>query len=205
MPPRAPIPPRPWRLRGWGVLLLLLMAGCGERLPNAYPFVSQPVNNAKPAPQANLVEASYAAVDAMLTRVHDILDFHLPILPTTFVDLDNLERSSPLGRLIARQMASRMTQRGFSVLEVRLRQSLLIEKNTGEFMLSREMKEIQKDYRVQAALVGTYSVAQNGLYVNAQLIRMKDQVVMASHDYQLPLTSDVRALLDCGPAPCRAQ
>ncbi|MBF0424422.1 MAG: hypothetical protein HQL66_01185 [Magnetococcales bacterium] len=160
--------------------------------PETLPLVSQPMT--QPLPQ-DMTESAYAAADAMVNELDERMMPQQSILPVTFVNLDNLDETSSLGRLIARQMASRFTQRGYSVMEVKVRKDLLIRKDQGEFVLSREMEKIGQEYKAKMLLVGHYTVAQNRVYVNAQVIRLKDKMALASRDFTLNLGSDVRRLL----------
>lgn len=186
------------RLLGWRVMTILsLISLMGCFYPPASPLVSQPlaVRNVP-----DLTTTVYAAADNMLNALQDYLDPYLPIIPASFVNMDDLESTSPLGRLLARQMASRFTQRGYAVTEVKLRKTLAMRQGKGEFLLSRNLADIQqKDLKSQAVLVGSYLVAHNTLFVTAQVIRTRDQVVLASQDFNLGLSSDLRAMLAAKP------
>ncbi|MBF0136630.1 MAG: FlgO family outer membrane protein [Magnetococcus sp. DMHC-1] len=172
---------------------LLAGAGCASRPPpETMPLVSQPMT--QPMPQ-DLTESAYAAVDIMVQELEERMMPQQTILPVTFVNLDNLEETSSLGRLIARQMASRFTQRGYSMMEVKVRKDLVIRKDEGEFILSREIEKIGQEHKAKALLVGSYTVAQNRIFVNAQIIRLKDKVALASRDFSLGMGSDIRHLL----------
>ncbi|MBF0176803.1 MAG: hypothetical protein HQL63_08155 [Magnetococcales bacterium] len=171
----------------------LAAVGCASRpTPETLPLVSQPMT--QPLPQ-DLVEASYAAADVMVAELEERMMPQQSILPVTFVNLDNLDETSSLGRLIARQMASRFTQRGYSIIEAKIRKDLLIRKDQGEFILSREIEKIGQDHKAKVLLVGSYTVAQNRIFVNAQIIRLKDKVALASRDFMLNIGSDIRRLL----------
>jgi len=60
-----------------------------------------------------------------------------PVLVATFVDVDQLEQSTTLGRTITEQTITRLVQLGFPVVEVKLRSALFVKQNTGELLLSR--------------------------------------------------------------------
>ncbi|MDG1192344.1 MAG: FlgO family outer membrane protein, partial [Arenicellales bacterium] len=47
----------------------------------------------------------------------------------------------------------------------------------------------------QAVIVGTYAAGKNSVFVTAKLIAAKGNTVMASFDYQLPVGSNTRDLL----------
>ncbi|MBF0294082.1 MAG: hypothetical protein HQL96_02750 [Magnetococcales bacterium] len=172
-------------------LAALLTAGCSTG-PDPYPLVSVPLTATQEVEPA---EVAHQAADAMITDLKDRLDQREVILPASFVDEGNMEKSSALGRLLARQMASRFTQAGHSMVEIALRKDVLLKKGAGQFALSQEIKEIRKTHKVSAVLAGSYVTARNRIYVNAQLIRARDGVVLASNDFSMPLTTNLRVLL----------
>lgn len=165
--------------------------GCAAH-PDTYPLVSQPLS-VRMAPDVRTV--AYMAADAMLNSVQGKLRARETILPASFVNEGDLTQSSAMGRLLARQMASRFTQAGHSVVEVQLRKNLLLQKRGGQFLLSRELKKIRETHKVYAVLVGSYVVAKHEMFVTSQLVRLKDGVVLAAEDFSLPLDKDIRALL----------
>lgn len=75
---------------------------------------------------ANLVEASYSAADALLMRAPWLKEQRAPLLAATFVDINNLETSSGLGRVIGEQVGSRFAQKGFTVIEIKMRNNIFV-------------------------------------------------------------------------------
>ncbi|MCB1823597.1 MAG: hypothetical protein KDJ54_03065 [Candidatus Competibacteraceae bacterium] len=144
---------------------------------------------------ANLVEQNYGAADALLMRTPWLKERNEPLLAATFVDINNLETSSGLGRVIGEQIGSRFAQQGFTVVEVKMRNNIYVAEGAGEFALSRSVKEISQSHNAAAVIAGTYAVGRQSVFVNARLIRATDNQVLASHDYVLPLGPDARALV----------
>ncbi|MEO5344782.1 MAG: FlgO family outer membrane protein [Magnetococcus sp. YQC-9] len=175
------------------VLIAFLASGCGTNpvLEN-YPLVSTPLTS---TPEVEPGEIAQQAAEVMLQTVGERLHPREVILPASFVEENNMDKSSPLGRMLAKQMATRFTQAGHSVVELTLRSDILLKKGAGQFVLSQEAKEIKKTHKVSAVLAGSYVTAKNRVYVNAQLVRTSDGVVMASSDYSMPLTPNIKALL----------
>ncbi|MEO5340513.1 MAG: FlgO family outer membrane protein [Magnetococcus sp. MYC-9] len=183
---------------GWGGLLLsgLLLSACAP--PQAgYPLVSQPVGEQR---HQGLEEASYMAADSMVTQIRDKLRPRQTILPASFVEDKNLEQSSAMGRMLAQQVAARFTQAGYSVIEIKLRKSVRLVKGEGEgqFLMSRELEKIAEFHNASAVLVGSYVVTPSQLFVNTQLVQVKGGIVLAAQDYKIPLTRELRALLEQG-------
>ncbi len=144
---------------------------------------------------ANLVEKNYTAADALLTRAPWLKERREPLLAATFVDINNVEISSGLGRVIGEQLGSRFAQQGFTVVEIKMRNNIFVAEGTGELTLSRSIREISQSHNAAAVIAGTYAVARQSVYVTARLIRATDNLILASYDYVIPLGPDAKALL----------
>lgn len=114
---------------------------------------------------------------------------------STFVNLNNLYRTSALGRYLSEQLMGELQTAGIDVVELRRTPSILISQAYGEYALSRDMDELAFVHSVQATLVGTYTVAAQQLFVNARLLRNRDNKVLASASLTLPLDPLIRSLL----------
>ena len=168
-----------------------VLAGCSSA-PETYPLISQPLSH---PPVLPLTAITHQAADAMVASLFGKLRHRETILPASFVDERDMNKTSPLGRLIARQMASRFTQAGHSVVEIKLRNTVKLRQGEGQLMLSRELEALGNTHKVYAVLAGSYAIAKSRLFVTAQMIRIKDGVAMASNDFSLPLDHDIRTLL----------
>ncbi len=98
----------------------------------------------------------------------------------TFVDLNNLYRTSPFGRYLAEQLMGELQRAGFKVVEVRKTESLLIKERYGEYSLSREIREIARQTSARMILVGTYLVKGDFVFVNARLVSGNNSMVASS-------------------------
>lgn len=146
--------------------------------------------------QGGLIKASYKAIDALLKIATDLQRYpNKPILISSFVNVDNVQTSSTFGRIVAEQMSARITQHGYKVKEMKLRNSLFIKEKTGELLLSRELQDISLQHDAFAVLVGTYAASKRKVYVNAKLVSAQDSVILAAYDYELPVGPDTKYLL----------
>jgi len=141
------------------------------------------------------IETNYRNTDALIAQTSHNLYNKQALIMTTVVSIDKLERSSTLGRLISEQVSGRLTQLGYTMSEVKLRSNLYINKDQGELMLTREIKELAANHDAQAVVVGTYALSQELVFVNLKIIQPISGTVMASVDYALPLNGNMRALL----------
>jgi len=144
---------------------------------------------------ADLIGVNHNAADALLARAPWLKERHEPLLAATFVDINNLEMSSGLGRVIGEQLGSKFAQQGFTVIELKMRSNIFVKEGAGEFALSRSIKEISQSHNAAAVIAGTYAVARQSVFIQARLIRATDNLILASYDYSLPLGPDAKALL----------
>lgn len=144
------------------------------------------------AVRTDLIAANYQAVDMLLAGVP--LATGEPLLVATLVSLDSLNESSRLGRLFSEQISSRITAHGHAVEELKLRENLFIQ-SEGAMLLSREVRELTQAHRAQAVVVGTYATSRNMLYVNLKIVVPNGNIVVAAHDYAMPIDTNIRDLL----------
>lgn len=144
---------------------------------------------------ADIVEENYKAADALLQGTPYLRDSYAPLLVGSFVNINNMETSSALGRITSEQIGSRFAQKGFTVVEMKLRNNVLIRENSGEFVLSREVRELAQTHNAHAVIAGTYAVGRQAVYFSARVVRVSDSRILAGYDYALPMGPDTRALV----------
>jgi TolB-like protein len=180
------------------ILVLLVMPSCIQNQAtdaSAKKSAHFPLNG--PQAYSAILESSYYAAD----NLSEGLRFRnfapdMPILAASFVNIDNLEQSSTLGRTISEQIASRLAQQGFKIIETKLRQgSIFIQKGKGEFLLSRDLLNLSINQGAQGVLVGTYAVSEHFIFVSARIVRTEDSSVIMGYDYELPQDKTTRSML----------
>lgn len=143
--------------------------------------------------RGNLVDSSHSAADRLLQDTS--MDPRQPLLVATLVNVDRLGESSRFGRIVSEQITGRMAQRGVRVVELKLRDSVVMHREQGELLLSRELREVSQAHQAQAVVVGTYAVSARQVYVSLKLVLPEGNAVVAAHNYAVPLDDDVRSLL----------
>jgi TolB-like protein len=93
----------------------------------------------------------------------------LKVVVATFVDVDNLYRTSTFGRYVSEQLMGDLASLGAEVSEIRLMPEAFVDIRVGELVLSREMAHIINERNADAYLVGTYARADDKVFVNARL------------------------------------
>jgi TolB-like protein len=143
-----------------------------------------------------LVKSGYVIADTLLSQSKVRMGNNDTILVASFVNINNLQESSTLGRMLAEHVASRLSQRGYKVIDMRLRTgSVFMEETKGEFLLSRDLRQVSTNHNASAVVVGTYGEALYGIYISARIINPADSTIISSCDYGLALRRDVAEAL----------
>ncbi len=116
------------------------------------------------------------------------------ILSATFVNLNHLDDTSPLGRVVTEGLVARLQVRGWNLYDVRLSKAVAVTPE-GEFVLSRDPKRLEYQYATSAVLAGTYSITGNEVLIHARVIDVSTGVVVSAGELRLPIDSEVARLL----------
>jgi TolB-like protein len=164
-----------------------LLAGCA----------SQPAERGSLA-HSTFIAANYRAADELLAQLQGRLPLGQPLIVATVVNIDALDQSSTLGRLVSEQISARFSRSGYNMIEMKFRNNVYMSRGEGELLLSREISEIARAHNARAAIVGTYGVSGGAVYLNVKVVDPGANFVMAAHDYALPLTSGIQTMLGGG-------
>lgn len=143
--------------------------------------------------RTSVIAANHHAADMLLQGAP--LDREHAVLVATLVNVDRLNESSRLGRIFSEQIAGRLVQRGLLVTELKMRENVAMQREQGELLLSRELRDVSRAHDAQAVVVGTYAVSSTILYVSIKLVKPDGNMVVAAHNYAVPMDDNVRALL----------
>jgi len=170
--------------------------GCSQKYPSGKKALSPGYTSFDP--YSNILESSYNIADKLREDLSKRgISRDVQILSASFVNIDNLEESCTLGRLISEQLSTRLAQYGYKLMEMKLRrESVFIKEGKGEFLLSRELKNISAEHDAAAVLVGTYAVADSFVFISTRIVSTKDNTVITGCDYQLVLDFVTESLLE---------
>ncbi len=113
----------------------------------------------------------------------------------SFVDLNDMSKSSPMGRLVAENLMHELQVRAWRIFEPRLMQNFMINEG-GEFVLSRDVKQLKTKYGVTGVVAGTYVMSNDYTVVNARVINVDTGIVMSTGQIQIPSNWFADALLN---------
>lgn len=139
--------------------------------------------------------ANYEAAEYLIKNLPKEMLSDSPLLVASFVNLDDLKESSTFGKMVSEQILSRFKHLGYTAIEMKLRTETFIKDDSGEFSLSRELSEISTKHNAQAVVVGSYAAASDRVYLTVRVISVADSRILASYDYNIPMTRDVFKML----------
>lgn len=176
-----------WRRLARLLLVPLALSGCALNPKPEENYASTTANT--------LVAANYKAADALLAQLNGRLVAGQPMIMATVVNIDALEQSSTLGRLISEQVSTRLAQGGLKMLEMKLRNNVYLKRNQGELMLTREIGEVAHAHNAQAIVVGSYAESSDMVFINIKVIEPNTNFVLAGQDYVMAKEGIVRSML----------
>ncbi|WP_417534031.1 FlgO family outer membrane protein [Marinobacterium stanieri] len=172
-----------WFATGLMALMVLVSSGCSLK-----------PTSSSTDPEVDLIAEVQEAAEALMDNATG-LHGDAPLLVATFADIDNLQQSSTLGRILSEQFTSSLASNQVPVIEVKMRESLFVKEQTGELILSRKLHSLVQSHDAQAVLLGTYALGGNNVYLTVRLVRTEDNIILAAHDFSLPLNRDIKAML----------
>ena len=163
---------------------LVLLVGCHQK-----HYVATPKS-------PTLADHAQNIADGLILNLKENLTSDDSIIVATFADVNDLEKSSTFGRIFADQVAARFTQRGYRVIEVRLREgSVFMKQKEGEFVLSRDIEKISMEHKASAVVVGTYAEGDNVFYVSARIVNPSDGIVVSAFNGAVPVNNGTQYYL----------
>jgi len=177
--------------------LLALISGCGWLKHMLGGSAENTSGSMQQTVFMDVLEASYAAADFFTKELSQkSIRITGGILTASLVNVNNLEESCPLGRIISEQISSRMAQNGYKLIDMKLRaNSIYIKEEKGEFLLSRKIQEISKTQNSDYVIVGTYAVAEKSVYISTRIVDTNDNSIITGYDYQLGRNYQTESLL----------
>ena len=79
---------------------------------------------------------------------------------------------------------------------MKLRDSIYMKEKEGEFLLSRNIKDVSAAHAAQAVVVGTYARTKKEVLVSAKLVQADNSKILASCDLKVRLSRSLMDLFD---------
>ncbi len=143
-----------------------------------------------------LTKVTYQAVDDLMRQVNTkgLANENSPILVGTFTNIEEIDKTSNLGRVVSEQFTTRLVQLGYHISDVKLRDSMEVRPE-GEFVLSRNNDHVSRSHVASLIVAGTYVFADEGIMFNARVTNAQTGQVMAAQDFIVARDEQVDALV----------
>ena len=184
------------------LLLSFIWSGCAQKtqdnLPSGRSQTSPPVRTIR----ANFVQNSptiFTLAMDLASQLRANLRKGLlkdwPLIVTTLVNIDNLNSSTRFGRTLSEALSEEMFKKGGIIKEVRSAKAVYLKPQTGEMMLSRDVKLLAKNLDARAVIVGTYSIGARSVVVNVKMVDIRSQDIISVATMEIARSTTIDALL----------
>lgn len=127
------------------------------------------------------------------------------ILGTSPANISDLTESSPLARQMMEEISRGLMQKGYRFKELRTGSYIRFDKESGEFLLTRDVRKLESRTGVgQAVMAGTYVVSRTQVRFSIRLIHIPSNEVLAMGTATVPITDDIYPLLKDPYNPSRS-
>ncbi len=170
---------------------LFCTASCSKRYQNLPVFTNFSIPDSENG-SVGRFKTSYLA-----DQIHAYFRGNMagPIAVTTFVEIDNLYQSSTFGRILAEQLISELSMKGYNVTEIRLSDAVQIMESEGELGLSRQIDVLRPQQSLSGLVVGTYAVSNERVYINARLIDPRSSNIISVGSVEMSKSKEISQLL----------
>ncbi len=128
----------------------------------------------------------------------------ITIMSTVPVNVNNLKLSCALARQMTEEINTILVSAGYRVQEIRKGKEILFQEQTGEMLLTRDTSQLAKRHVSSVAvLTGTYVITPEQVRFSMRLLHTPSNEVLAMASATVPITPDVRPLLEENTEPTR--
>lgn len=158
------------------------------------PATPSQASSSGPSANVDTFGSKYLAT-TILGQLRTVEVVNQPIIVTTFVNLNNLNKSSVFGRALAERLLTELHMTGFTVSEIRKGKDIFLREELGELILTRDARDTMGRTHARAVLAGTYVATSDSVIVNARLIDLHTPLILSSCSYTLKMTKELEKLL----------
>jgi len=153
-------------------ILLVFLSACTN---TNYSNINQDYRNTNISLFSN---SSFDNIDSAIVEISNQLLLNISsrqqrknkFVITTFVNLNDFVKTSKIARVISETLINEMHTRKFKIIDFRTQEALSVDKN-GEFILTRDVKNLRDEIPESLLVVGTYSIINSSeVIINARVI-----------------------------------
>jgi TolB-like protein len=98
---------------------------------------------------------------------------------SSFVNMENLKETNKIGNLISENLIHDMQIRGYRVIDYKTMPGIKLG-NGGDFIFSRNAKDLNAKANINYILTGTYTYYRDGISLNARIIDLSTNIVVST-------------------------
>lgn len=137
---------------------------------------------------SSLAQDSYGAADMLVQQSRSFIDHDTKLEITPLTDLDNPGEVTNFGHMVSSQIASRFVQLGYNVVLSPM------EPGFENAAVPTQTAQPGSGVAEKTIIAGRYARAKNDVLINLRLIENGTGRVLASYDYAIDYTRDVKEL-----------
>lgn len=138
-------------------------------------------------------------ISDQLVKNSDINQPSKPVIVMPFVNLDDLKESSGFGRLLAEGLIHELQVRNWSVVDFKL----INPDSSRQISGKGDIQKITEQYKAGHIVTGTYTLANEKVFVNAKIMDIETAAVVSSGQAVLPLDGIESLFFDAGLKPVK--
>ena len=179
------------------MVVIAVLEGCSAFAPGY--MAEGPKIGAAPRPPRGSNISSLPAlgdrlVSALIEGMH--MDFSgKGMVVTTFVDINDLSKSSRFGRAMQEAVINSLIRHGIPVKDVRRGSAIKLAPGKGELILTRDQDDLEQKIYAELVLAGTYAETPATVMVSARIMDYRTRLSLASTVLELVKTPSITALL----------
>lgn len=121
-----------------------------------------------------------------------------PTVVTSLANLSNLGESSAFGRLVGENLMHELSVRGWPIADVRITRELSIN-DTGEFILSRDIRKIRDSAPMANVVTGTYTPTSDGVLLSVRVLDVATGRLVSTAQTRFSKDPFISSLVDKPP------
>ena len=158
----------------------LALAGCGSTDP-----INRDQGDPRQAAKGMELNWLVARMTDQLMERKSLTTLSEPIAVASFVDLDTLKDTNWMGLQIEESFIYELNRRGEVVVDFKTTGSIQVTPS-GDFVMSRNYKDLSARLPISRILTGTFSRNSQGILVNARIIDLRTKMVETTAQSLIP-------------------
>ncbi len=135
---------------------------------------------------------------------HDFKIQDLSIISTVAVDINDMKKTNALARQMSEEITTAFATMGYPLLEIRKAEDIVMIEKEGEFVLTRDIKELASTNALGiAVLTGTYLMTKEDMRYSMTLLHVPSNKVLAKASAKVALDEEMQMMVTERPSSLR--